>query len=133
MRVCWRRGFGGGSGAGRVGGELAGVCVGGCGWVRKQSRVVWWLVSGRGWCSFTMVMFGVCCWGWVVVSVDGWLLTGWWWLVVAVADVSAAISHRGGSGVGVGRWWCVWGTCWFLRPDRGVPYFPVECIPVGLG
>ena len=80
-----------------------------------------------------MVMFGVCCWDWVVVSVDGWLLAGWWWLVVAVAVVSAAISHVGGSGVGVGRWWCVWGTCWFVRPDRGVPYFPVECIPVGLG
>ena len=41
MRVCWRRGFGGGGCVGRVGGGLAGVCVGGCGWLREQSRVVW--------------------------------------------------------------------------------------------
>ena len=51
-----------------------------------------------------MVMFGVCCWDWVVVGVDGWLLVVWGWWVVTVAVVSAAILPGGGSGVGVGRW-----------------------------
>ena len=45
MRVCWRRGLGGGC-VGRVGGGLAVVWVGGHGWRRKQLRVVWWLVDG---------------------------------------------------------------------------------------
>ena len=48
MRVCWRRGFSGGGCVGCVGGGLAGVWVGRRGWVRKQSRVVWWLVGGVG-------------------------------------------------------------------------------------
>ena len=46
VRVCWRRGFGGGGCVGRVGGGLAGVWVEGHGWVRKLSRVVWWLAGG---------------------------------------------------------------------------------------
>ena len=61
----------------------------------------------RGWVGFTGVAFGVCGWEWVVVGVDGWLLAGWWWLVLVV---SAAMSRGGGGGVGVGRWWRVWGT-----------------------
>ena len=83
------------------------------------------LVAGgwRGWVGFTMVAFGMCCWDWVVVGVDGWLLAGCWWLVVAV--VSAAVLHEGDSGVGVGRWWCVWGTCWSMVLGGGVPYFLV--------
>ena len=39
----------------------------------------------------------------------------------------------GGSEGSVGRWWCGWVVCWFVRPDWGVPYFPVERIPVGVG
>ena len=46
MRVCWRRGLGGGGCVGRARGELAVVRVGGHGWMRKWSRVVWWLVDG---------------------------------------------------------------------------------------
>ena len=48
MRVCWRRGLGGGGCVGRAGGVLAVAWVGGHGWMRKQSRVVWWLVGGVG-------------------------------------------------------------------------------------
>ena len=79
-----------------------------------------------------MVVFGVRCWDWVVVSVDGWLLVvgGWW--VGAVAVVSAVRSAGGGIESSVGRWRCGWVVCGFLRLHWGVPYFPVECIPVGL-
>ena len=78
-----------------------------------------------------MVAFGVCCWDGMVVGVDGWLLAGCWRVVVAVASV--AISDGGGSEGSVGRWWCGWVVCWFVRPGWGVPYFPVECVPVGVG
>ena len=47
MRVCWRRGLGGGC-VRRVGGGLAVVWVGGHGGMRKRSRVVWWLVVSVG-------------------------------------------------------------------------------------
>ena len=53
--------------------------------------------------------------------------------VRAVAVVSAVGSVGGGSEGSVGRWWCGWVVCWFVIPDWGVPYFPVECIPVGVG
>ena len=93
---------------GRVGGGLACECVGGCGWVRKQSRVVWWLMGGVGGSVLSGLRLGC-----VVVGVDGWLLAGWLWLVLVV---SAAMSRGGGGGVGVGRWWRVWGLggpwCW---------------------
>ena len=46
--------------------------------------------------------------------------------------VLAVVSAGGGSEGSVGRWWCGWVVCWFVRPDWGVPYFPVECIPVGV-
>jgi hypothetical protein len=64
VRVCWRRrGRVVSSSVGRVGGGLVLVCVGLVGWVRKQSRVVWWLLGGVGW----LVLAGFRL-GWVVGS-----------------------------------------------------------------
>ena len=82
------------------------------------------LVAG-GWSwlvGFTSVAFGMGGWEWVVVGVDGWLLTGWLWLVFVE---SAAVSRGGGGGVGVGRWWRGRGTWLSMVLDGGVPYFPV--------
>ena len=108
----------------------AGGCMGGGTWLDAEA-VKGGLVAG-GWrerVSCTVVAFGVCCWDGVVVGVYCWLLAGCWGLVVAVASV--AISSGGGSEGSVGRWWCGWVVCWFVRPCWGVPYFPVECVPVG--
>ena len=102
----------------------AGGCMGGGTWLNAEA-VKGGLVA-VGWrerVSCTVVAFGVCCWVGMVVGVDRWLLAGCWWLMVAV--VSVAISHGGGSGVSVGRWWCVWETCWSMVLGRGVPYLPV--------
>ena len=46
MTVFRRRGLDGGGCVGCAGGGLTVVWVGGHGWMRKQSRVVWWLVGG---------------------------------------------------------------------------------------
>ena len=43
---------------GRVAGGLAVVCVGGRGWMRKLSRVVWWLAGGMGWSVVAWVRLG---------------------------------------------------------------------------
>ena len=88
------------------------------------------MAGGQGWLiGFVGVAFGMGGWEWVVVGVDGWLLIMWVCLVV----VGVAAVSRGGSGeVGDGCGWRGWGRWLFMVLDGSVPYFPVECVPVGL-
>ena len=71
MRVCWRRGLGGGGCVGRVGGGLAVVWVGGGAWLDAEA-VEGGLAAGewREWISCTVGAFGVCRWDGVVIGVD---------------------------------------------------------------
>ena len=88
------------------------------------------MAGGQGWLiGFVGVAFGMGGWESVVVGVDGWLLMMWVCLVVVGV---AAVSRRGSGGVGGGCGWHGWGRWLSMVLDGSVPYFPVECIPVGL-
>ena len=89
------------------------------------------VAGGQGWViGFVGVAFGMSGGEGVVVGVDGWLLMMWVCLVV----VGVAAVSRGGSGeVGGGCGWRGWGRWLSMMLDGSVPYFRVECVPVGLG
>ena len=102
-----------------------------CGWLGTEAvkgglvAVGWsWLVGVR------RVSFGVVGgWEWVVVGVDWWLVTVW--LQLGLAE-SAAMARGGSVEVGCGRCWCrPWG--WLVETlDGGVPYCPMQCVPIRL-